>query len=122
MRLLGCILARVLGIEGALSALAGLVFEMIANQGLHHRDESARHREEIVVENADQFQNRVVARHDLPGLDAGDVPLGKTDATDQVSLRPAALLARFLQRTAHHNREAIETKRFDVVFCIIIHD
>ena len=122
MRLLGCILARVVGIEGALFALAGLVFEMIANQGLHHGDEGARDHEEIVVENADQFQNRVVARHDLPGLDAGDVPLGETNATDQVSLGPSALLARLLQREAHLKREAIETKHFDVLFCIINHD
>lgn len=85
-------------------------------------DEGARDHEEIVVENADQFQNRVVARHDLPGLDAGDVPLGKTDATDQVSLGPAALLARFLQREAHLNWQAIQAKHFDVLFCIIFHD
>jgi len=30
---------------------------MIANQRLHHRDEGARDYKEIVIENADQFQN-----------------------------------------------------------------
>ena len=48
---------------------------MIADERLHDRDEGARDHEKIAVEDADEFEEGVVARHDLAGLDAGDVHL-----------------------------------------------
>src|ERR1700682_6537787 len=65
-------------IEGAFLALALLVVpEMIADERLHSRDERARDHEEVAVEDADEFEQRVVARHNLAGLNAGDVHLGQ---------------------------------------------
>src|ERR1035437_9728620 len=101
-RLLGALLVGVVGVEGAFLAFALLVrLQMIADERLHDGDEGARGHEEVAIKNADQLQKGVVARHDLAGLDAGDVRLGEPDAAGQVSLGPGALLAGLLQGPAH---------------------
>lgn len=63
---------------------------------MHDGDEGTRDHEEVVIENADQLQKGVVSRHDLAGLDAGNMRLSEPDAAGQVSLGPAALLAGIL--------------------------
>src|ERR1700689_1234120 len=86
------------GVEGAFLSVALLVWlQMIADERLHDGDEGTRDHEEVVIENADQLQKGVVSRHDLAGLDAGDVRLGEPDAVGQVSLGPATLPAGLLQ-------------------------
>ena len=94
---------------------------MIADERLHGRHEGARDHEEVAVEHADELKKRVVARHDLAGLDAGDVPLGEAEAAGQVPLAPAALLPRLLQGPAHVAGKALQSQRLDMLFYIIAH-
>src|SRR5262249_32112898 len=89
-------------IERALLALALLIGpEMIADERLHGGNKGAGNHEEIAVEDADEFEEGVVARHNLPGLDARNVHLGQTEAASQLPLAPAAADARILQLPAH---------------------
>src|SRR3984957_12835758 len=118
-RFLGAVLV---GVEGAFLAFLLLVrLQMIADERLHDGDEGARDHEEVAIENADQLQKGVVARHDLAGLDAGDVRLGKPEASGQVSLGPAALLAGLLQGQAHVLWKGSQSERSDMLCYIVFH-
>src|ERR1700694_1054196 len=121
-RLLGTLLGGVVGVEGAFLAFALLVrLQMITDKRLHDGDEGARDHEEVAIENADQLQKGVVARHDLAGLDTGDVRLGEPEAARQVSLGPATLLAGLLQGTAHVLWKGSQSERSDILYYIIFH-
>ena len=63
---------------------------MIAHERLHDRNEGAGTIEKVTVEDADDFEEGVVARHDLAGLDAGDVIWGRPRRLPS-SPAPAAL-------------------------------
>src|SRR5580704_15830363 len=91
-RLLGRLLVAVAGIEGTFFALALLVVQVIAHERLDRGYEGAGHHEKVAVEDADQLKKRVIARHDLAGLDAGDVLLGQAKAACNFPLAPAAFL------------------------------
>src|ERR1039458_5729047 len=109
-------------VEGTFFAFALLILlPVIADQRLHDRDEGAGNHEEIAVEDADEFEERVVARHDLAGLDARDVHLGQAQATAQLPLAPAALDPRLLQLPAHVLRKALRAQRFDMLYYIFLH-
>src|SRR5229473_2630973 len=109
-------------IERALFTLALLVVpEMVADERLHGRNEGAGDHEEVAVEDTDEFEEGVVARHNLAGLDAGDVHLGQTETASQLPLAPAAADARILQLPAHVLRKALWTQRFDMLCYIFPH-
>src|SRR5256885_9262762 len=66
-------------VERALLTLTLLVgSEMIADERLHGRNKGAGDHEEVAVEDADEFEEGVVAGHNFAGLYAGDVHLGQT--------------------------------------------
>src|SRR5580704_11275656 len=89
-------------IERALFTLAPLVVpEMITDERLDGRNKSAGDHEKVAVEDADEFEKGVVARHNLAGLDAGDMHLGQAETASQLPLAPAALDACVLQLPAH---------------------
>ena len=67
------------GVKGAFVAFTWLVFKVVADKGLHHGHKSAGHHEEVAVEGADQLKKRVIARHDLAGFNAGDMPLADAE-------------------------------------------
>src|SRR5439155_25156740 len=76
-------------IERAFVTLALLVVsEMITDERLDGRNKGAGDHEEVAVEDADKFEEGVVARHDLAGLDAGDVHLGQAETASQLPLAP----------------------------------
>src|ERR1700691_542151 len=119
-RLLGALLVGVIGVEGAFLVFTLLVRpQMIADERLNEGDEGTRDHEEVAIESADQFQKGVVARHDLAGLDAGDVRLGEPDAAGQVSLGPATLPAGLLQGPAHILWKGSQSERPDML-CYIV--
>src|SRR6266852_4349911 len=120
-RLLRAVLVAV-GVKGAFLAFALLVrLQMFAYERLHNGDEGAGDHEKIAIENADQLQKGVVARHDLAGLDAGDVRLGEPEAAGQVSLGAAALLAGVLQCQAHVLGKRSQSERPDMLCYIGFH-
>src|SRR6266481_6030701 len=99
-------------IERAFLTLALLVVpEMIADERLDGRNEGAGDHEEVAVEGADEFEEGIVARHNLAGLDAGNVHLGQTETASQLPLAPAAADARILQLPAQVLREAFQPER-----------
>src|ERR1700730_7673980 len=120
-RLLRAVLVAV-GVEGAFLAFALIGPRMIADERLHDGDEGARDHEEVAVEDTNQLEKGVVARHDFAGLDAGDVRLGEPEAAGQGSLGPAALLAGVLQGQAHVLWKGTQSERPDMLCYIVIHD
>jgi len=76
---------------------------------------------EVAVEDAHKFEQRVVARHDLTGLDAGDVHLGQAEAVSQFPLAPAARDPSLLQRQAQVLGKALQAQRFDMPFYTFFH-
>ena len=74
-RLLRGVFVAVAVVEEAFLAFARLILEVVAHERLHYGYEGAGHHEKVAVEHADKLKKRVVARHDLPRLDAGDVHL-----------------------------------------------
>jgi hypothetical protein len=75
-------------------------YETILQEFFETFPEGAGDHDEVVIEDAHQFEKRIVAGHDLPRLDAGDVPLGDPEMASQFPLAPAALLPRISQRPA----------------------
>src|SRR5437870_12852994 len=71
------------------SALLG-VSEMITDERLDGRNKGAADHEEVAVEDADKFAEGVVARHDLAGLDAGDVHLRQPATACHLPPAPSA--------------------------------
>ena len=66
---------------------------VVADQGLHGGQNFARDEDQVEVENAQDLQERVVAGNDLPGFDAGDMPLRKARLLGQLQLAPILRLA-----------------------------
>src|SRR6516162_3571620 len=109
------------GVEGALLAFARHVLHVVAHERLDHGHERAGDHDEVAFEHADDFKQRVVAGHDFPRLDAGDVHLGQAETASQFLLAPAALLARLFQSPAHFARKSFKAQWFDMLFYIILH-
>src|SRR5580704_6629885 len=109
-------------VERTFLNLALLFIQMIADERLHGRNEGARNHEEVMVEDAHEFEQRVVARHDLAGLDAGDVHLRQAEAASQLPLAPLARDPRLLQSDAHLLRKAFHPQRLDMPCYILSHE
>jgi hypothetical protein len=58
------------GVQGTFFSFARLiVLTVLANQRLHGWDERAWDHEKVVIENPDEIQKRIEARHYFAGLD-----------------------------------------------------
>lgn len=79
------------GVEGAFIFGGGLC--LVANDGLDGGDESARHEEEVVVEDADEVEEGIETRGDLAVFDSGDMDLREADTAAEFELAPTAGVA-----------------------------
>ena len=63
---------------------------MIPNQRLHGRHKRPRNHQQVAVEYADQVEQSIEPRHDLAGLDPGNVHLRQAQTLPEFGLTPAA--------------------------------
>src|SRR5215469_15010749 len=122
--LLGLLLAAVsdIGVERAFLAFAMLAFtQVIADERLYDWDEGAGHHEEVAVKDANEIEDSVIARDDLPRLDSRDVGLWQAETAAQVPLAPAAADPGLLQVAAHVLRKALQAQRLDMLCDIFLH-
>src|SRR5581483_8208919 len=84
-----------------------------ADEGLHCWNQFARNQQDVLVKNADEVEQGVEARHDLSGLDSGNMWLREADMGAELPLAPAALNPRLLYPCAQVLRQSFRPERLD---------